>query len=183
MFASTQVLVALGPSLCRPPPVVRVSETPPTDTVVVACSVVVPGVAEVITTSQVPVVPTVVQFCVVGVPGPVRIETVQLVPAGAFTGPVPGSTFTWQCSVWLVPTSFVAGDGVNVMFASTHVFVAFGPSLCNPSPVVRVNGTPPTVTVVVACRVVVPGVADVITTSQVPVVPTVLQSCVVGVPG
>ena len=45
----------------------RVSETPPTVTVVEAWIVFVPAVDEVITTSQVPVVPTVVQFCEAGV--------------------------------------------------------------------------------------------------------------------
>ncbi len=60
MFASTQVLET-EPLLPLIPLVVRVSETPPTATVVVAFSVVVPGVALVIVTVQLPVPPAVVQ--------------------------------------------------------------------------------------------------------------------------
>ena len=101
--------------------------------------------------------------------------TVHVVPAGAFVTPVPSLTLMWQCNVWFVPTAFVAVAGVIWMFASTNVLCAFGPSPTFASPVVRVSETPPTVTVVEAWIVFVPAVEEVITTSQVPVVPTVVQ--------
>ncbi len=119
--SSAHSLAAFGPSPVFASPVVRVTETPPTETVVVACSVDVPGVADVITTSHVPVAPTAKQIWLTGEPGPDRMLTVQDVPAGAFTNPFPSpaSTLMWQCNVWFVPTGFVAVSGVNWMFAST----------------------------------------------------------------
>src|SRR4051812_33475363 len=78
-------LVASGLSPAFASPVVRVSETPPTETVVVARSVVVPVVAEVIVTVQLPVARRVLhEGEPTNEPGPVKIETVQVVPAGAF---------------------------------------------------------------------------------------------------
>src|SRR5262249_16273739 len=55
MFASTHAFCASGPSPTRPSPVARVSETPPTLTVVIAWIVVVPAIVEVICTVQEPV--------------------------------------------------------------------------------------------------------------------------------
>jgi len=113
ILAATHAFVAFGPSPTFASPVVLVSKTPPTETVVVACKVVVPAVADVIVTSQVPVAPTVLQFCVAGVPGPAMMFTVQTVPAGAFAKPEPSLTLMWQCNVCCVPTGFAAVSGVN----------------------------------------------------------------------
>ena len=75
-------------------PVARVSETPPTATVVVARNVVVPAVADVIVTVQSPVAPTVAHVAEpTNEPGPLRMLTVHDVPAGAFTKP-PEPAFT-----------------------------------------------------------------------------------------
>src|SRR5262249_48812762 len=76
--------------------------------------------------------------------------------------PSPRSFFTVTVNVWLTPTSFVAGDGVIVMFASTHVLTA-GPEPPGPAPtfavaglVSRVRLTPPTVSDAEAFAVVRP---------------------------
>src|SRR5262249_36610517 len=114
-----------------PPFVVRVSDTPPTDTVVDALTTVVPGVAEVSVIVQEPVFPAVVHgFGVPSVPGPDAIAKLIEVPAGALTKPAPSprSTSTWPVSVCVAVTGLIADAGVIVMRASTHVFVA-GPEL------------------------------------------------------
>src|SRR3954453_8553183 len=117
--ASTQFFVALGPSLCWLSPVVRVRLTPPTLTVVVALTMVVPTVADVSVTVHSPVVPTVTHGELLIVPGPLTLLTVTLVFAGAFTKPLPGFTFTCTVRVWMSPIGSVSVDGVMLMFAST----------------------------------------------------------------
>src|SRR5215470_16956153 len=103
MFASgfTHVFCASTLSPTFPSPVARVNETPITETVVEARTTVVPAVPEVICTVHEPVVPEVVQLLTppTKLPGPDRIENVIVVPAGAFTKPVPGFTFTCPVSV------------------------------------------------------------------------------------
>jgi hypothetical protein len=175
MFASTQCLVA-GPEFPATPFVDRLSETPMTDTVVEAFTVVVPTVDEVITTSHVPVPPLVVQFCETGVPGPLVIVTVQTVPSGAFTYVFgePVLTLMWQWSVWFVPIGLTAFAGVIWMFASTQFFDAFPlppAAVFAAVPVVRVITTPLTGMSDVAWTTVTPGVADVIVTVQLAVGP------------
>ncbi len=69
----------------------RVSDTPPTTTVVVAWMVVVPVVGELMTTVHEPVVPTVVQLvgptkAAVAPPALVRLKP-MVVPAGALAKP------------------------------------------------------------------------------------------------
>ena len=103
------------------PSVVRVSATPPTETVVVALTTVVPGVFETSVMVQLPVVPTVVHgFAVVNEPGPEPIAKLIDVPAGAFTN-VPLPVFMLTCAVktWLAPTGLFAVAGVIWMLAST----------------------------------------------------------------
>src|SRR5690348_10497028 len=96
-FGAIQIFVA-GPEFAPTPFVVRVSETPPTLTVVLALTVVVPAVGELITTVHAPVPPMVVQ-----VDGPTKVavappafdsEKEITVPSGAFTNPVPEFTLT-----------------------------------------------------------------------------------------
>jgi hypothetical protein len=127
--ASTQSLDAFGPSPGSRSPVVRVSDLPPTLTVVVAWIVEVPAVVELIVTSHVPVVPTVPQLCDAGVPR--VVVTVHTVPAGAFeyVTLLPSLTLMWQCSVWLVLTGLTAVPGVIWIFASTNVLFAFALSV------------------------------------------------------
>src|SRR5262249_51148119 len=97
--AADHVLVA-GPEFAPVAFVVRVSETPLTDTVVLALTVVVPAVGGLMTTVQEPVPPEVVQlFPAAGTktalaPPALLSEKVITVPSGAFTNPVPGFTFT-----------------------------------------------------------------------------------------
>src|SRR5215212_7198146 len=98
-------------------PVVRVSWTPLTVTVVVAWITTVPVTPEVIVSVQLPVVPTVVHWLPpTNEAVPDWIEPVQVVPSGAFVAPVPLLTFTWQVRTWLVPTWFTAVGGVSWMF-------------------------------------------------------------------
>src|SRR5207244_1833810 len=60
-----------------------------------------------------------------GLGPPVRTLPVHVVPIGAATNPPPSplSCFIVQVTVCVVPTSFVADDGVSEMFASTIVQV------------------------------------------------------------
>src|SRR5688572_19085024 len=103
--ASAHSFVA-GPVFGRTPFVVRVSVTVLTVVVTDALIVDVPGAADVSVTVQDPVAPTVRH----GLPEivPKFVVTVTGVPAGAFTNPVPGFTFTCTVSRWFVPTGFVA---------------------------------------------------------------------------
>ena len=77
---------------------------------------------------------------------------------------LPKYSSTVTVKVWAPPTTLVADGGVIVMPASAHVLTALAPSVDTPSPVVRVSWIPPTVRVVVACRVVVPTVVELIVT-------------------
>src|SRR3954451_9967354 len=123
--ALAQFLLALALSPTWLSPVVRVRLRPPTLTVVVPRTTVVPVVAEVIVTVQEPVVPTVVHVGEpTNEPGPDWMLAVTLVPAGAFTKPEPGFTFTCSVSTWFVPTGLFAVAGLIWMFASTNVFTA-----------------------------------------------------------
>ena len=98
---------------------------PPTLTVVVPRTTVVPVVDEVIVTVHEPVVPTVVHVGEpTNEPGPDWMLAVMLVPAGALTKPVPGLTLTWRVRTWVVPTGLVAVAGVIWMLASTNVLTA-----------------------------------------------------------
>ena len=156
-MASAHSFVA-GPELPPVPFVVRVSETPPTESVVLALTTVVPAVVFVSVIVQLPVPPDVVHgFGVPSVPGPDAIEKVICVPSGAFAvPPLPLSTFTCAVKVWVAPTGFVAVSGEIWMFASTNVFTAsdefpFWPFVCT------VTWTPPANVIVdVACPVTFP---------------------------
>src|SRR5262249_34695900 len=103
MFASgvAHVFWASTLSPAFPSPDVRVSDTPITGTVVEARTTVVPGVDEVICTVHDPVAPPVTHVFTppTKLPGPDRIEKLIVVPAGAFTKPVPSLTFTCPVSV------------------------------------------------------------------------------------
>jgi hypothetical protein len=93
--ASAHDFAASGLSPAFASPVVRVNETPLTDTVVVARTVVVPVAADVIVSVQLPVVPTVVHwFEPTNAPGPDWTDPVQTVPAGAFAKQLPSLTLT-----------------------------------------------------------------------------------------
>src|SRR3954468_20039324 len=100
-----QVLFASAESPTFPSPVARVSGTPPTVTVVVAFTVVVPVVEELITTEHEPR-----PFATEQLLGPTNAavappefvsENEIDVPFGAFTNPPPAPkfTFTWPTSV------------------------------------------------------------------------------------
>jgi hypothetical protein len=149
-------------------PVARVSETPPTLTVVVAWIVVVPVVGELITTVHEPgATPFVVQLLgptnVADAPPAFDSENVITVPAGAFTYPAPSPALTFTCpvSVWVVPIGLVAVGGLIWMFASTNVFTASTEFPFVPS-VATVTWTPPAnVNVAVACPVTFPAVGEV----------------------
>src|SRR5262245_31582978 len=90
---STHSFVA-GPELPFAPFVVRVTDTPPTETVVDAFTTVVPAVAEVSVAVQLPVPPAVVHGLPLIVPGPDAIEKLICVPFGAGTKPAPSPRFT-----------------------------------------------------------------------------------------
>src|SRR5690242_16199919 len=96
-FGAIQIFVA-GPEFAPTPFVVRVNDTPPTDSVVLALTVVVPAVGELITTVHEPVPPAVVQVDgptnVADAPPALLSEKEITVPSGAFTNPVPEFTFT-----------------------------------------------------------------------------------------
>ena len=94
MLASTQFLTALPLSPAWPSPVARFRVWPITTTVVEARTVVTPGVELLSVTVHEPVVPIVVQLAGVNVPGPLRIVKLIVVPAGAFTNPLPELMFT-----------------------------------------------------------------------------------------
>jgi hypothetical protein len=166
--AFTHVFTA-GPESPPVPFVVRVSETPPTDTVVLALTTVIPVTAEVSVIVQLPVPPAVVHgFGAPSVPGPEAIEKVICVPSGAGTKPPPGFTFTCAVNVCVAPTRFVP-FGVIWMFASTHVLLALPDppdAVFCAVPVVRVTTTPLTGMSDVAETTVVPGVEEVIVTVQ-----------------
>src|SRR5262249_53399287 len=109
-FAQRLVASALSPAFASP--VVRVSTTPPTVTVVVALTVVVPDSDELMTTVHEPVAPDVVQVfgptkAAAAPPEFVRLKVIS-VPAGAFAKPEPAFTFTCPVSVWLVETGLIA---------------------------------------------------------------------------
>ena len=107
-----------------------------------------------------------------------------VVPAGAFTKPLPGLTFTWPVKTCGSPTAFVSSCGVIWMFASTQFFTALALSPARPSPVARFSVTPPTTTVVAARTVVTPAVDALFSvTVQEPVVPIVVQLAGVSDPG
>src|SRR6266700_2072030 len=114
MFASTHVLRA-GPELRQVQSVLRVSETPATETVVCARSVVTPVVAESRSMVQSPLAfvehEELDTFPLERPPGPESIEKVTSAP---FAG--------------VVPTSFVAVGGEIWMFASTTRNGSHGPS-------------------------------------------------------
>src|SRR5437868_919920 len=120
MFPHVLLALPLSPKFASP--VSRCSVTAPTWTSVPAFTVVVPVVDDVIVAVHDPVPPDVVQL-----PGPTKLavappefvsEKLIVVPFGAFTRPPPLLTLTCAVSVWIVPTGFVAADGVIVMLAS-----------------------------------------------------------------
>src|SRR5215217_400600 len=95
-------------------PVVRVSSTPPTDSVVVACIVSRPGFGDVITIGHVPAPFEIVQV-LPAVNEPTCAPTnakFTTVPFGA-AAYEPEPSFTNTCAVngWVVPTGFVAAGG------------------------------------------------------------------------
>ena len=78
----------------------RVSETPPTDSVVCALTVVTPVTAELRLIVQEPVPPAVVHgFAVVNAPGPLSFVKLICVPFGAFTKPLPSPALMFTCAV------------------------------------------------------------------------------------
>src|SRR3954463_14534697 len=90
--ALTQVLTA-GPELSPLASVSRVSDTPPTDTVVWADTVVTPVTADERSIVHEPVPPDVVQgFAPANAPGPLSLVKLICVPSGALTAPVPSLT-------------------------------------------------------------------------------------------
>src|SRR5262245_22000981 len=118
--AFTHSLFASGPSPAFVSPVSRCNDTPDTVTSVLARITVWPVAVELLVTWHEPDPPEVVQLSgPTKPPGPDRIEKVIRVPSGAFTGPVPSSTFTCPVRTWLAPTWFVASGGVIWMLAST----------------------------------------------------------------
>src|SRR3954453_9542378 len=142
--AAAQFLFASALSPTWLSPVVRVRLRPPTLTVVVPRTTVIPVAFEVIVTVQEPVVPTVVHVGEpTNEPGPDWMPAVMLVPAGAFTKPVPGLTLTWRVRTWLVPIGLFALAGVIPMFASTKVLTAL-PLFGEVPSVWTVKLTPPT---------------------------------------
>jgi len=164
--AAVHVFVASGPSPACASPVARVSETPPTATVVVAWIDVEPAVGELITTMHDPLALAVVQLL-----GPTNdadappefvTEKLTTVPAGAFTDPEPEPSFTFTCpvSVCVAPIGFVALEGVTWTFASTNVFTASTELPFVPS-VATVTDGPLMVIVAVACPVTLPADDDV----------------------
>jgi len=101
--AFSQVLFAFALSPACASPVARVSETPPTVTVVAALTAVVPVVVEVICTVHEPLPFVVVQVFtpLTKLPGPLTLVNVIVVPVGAFTKPAPSPAliFTWPVRV------------------------------------------------------------------------------------
>jgi len=109
MRAFTQVLVA-GPELAPTPSVLRVSDTPPTESVVWALTFVTPVTADVMVVVQLPEPPVVVHDVGgFGVPGPASMVNVISVPFGALTNPPPEPSFTFTCAVnvCVAPMRFV----------------------------------------------------------------------------
>jgi hypothetical protein len=91
-------------------------------------------------------------------PGPDTIDAVAVFGPASI---VPPTAFTVIVNTWFEPIGFAAVAGAMLMFASTNVFTASGPSGATPS-VCTVNGAePPTESVAVACPVTVPAVGDV----------------------
>src|SRR5215218_262318 len=162
--ASAHVLLASALSPAFASPVVRVSATPLTVTVVDALIVVVPTVVELIVAEQEPVPPAVVQLfaptkAADAPPAFVR-PNVMTVPFGALPKPEPEFTFTWAVSTWFVETGLLSVSGAIWMFASTNVLTAsaeFG----TPLPVETVTDCPPRFSVAVACPVTCPAEFDV----------------------
>src|SRR5262249_51883045 len=113
-----------GAELAPVPLVVLVSVTVLTTVVTVAEITDVPGVADVGVTVHEPVAPTVEHGLPAIAPGPAVTLTATCVPAGAFTNPLPGFTFTCTVSTWSAPTGLMSVAGVIWMFASTKVFTA-----------------------------------------------------------
>jgi hypothetical protein len=150
--ASAQVFEASAPSPVFPSPVERLSAVPPTVTVVLARTFVVPAVDDLITTVHEPEPPEVAQplgptNAAVAPPEFVSVKLIT-VPSGAFAKvPEPASTFTCPVTVWFVEIGLFAVGGAIWMFASTglgaggdggwtNVFVA-GPELPCVESVVR----------------------------------------------
>src|SRR5262245_46609368 len=181
MFASTQFFAA-SPLFGATPSAWTCSVTPDTTGSDAAWIDVVPGVGELITTVHEPVAPTVEQLAgpTKAAVAPFAFVSVKLitVPAGAFVKFTPSiETFTCPVSVWFVPTSFDACNGLIWMFACgfCQILFAFGLSPGRPSPVALVRSTPPTSTVVAALMSVLPAVGELIVTVQDPVPPAVVQ--------
>jgi hypothetical protein len=160
IFAFTHVFVA-GPEFAPTPFVSRCSDTPPTERVVCALTVVIPVTFESRLIWQEPVPPAVVHgFAVVNPPGPLSIVKLIDVPSGAGTKPLPLFTFTCAVNVCVAPTRFTP-FGVIWMFASTNVLTALPEFGATPS-VWTVNGAEPlTEPVQEACPVTVPAVPEV----------------------
>ena len=146
--------------------------TPETVTVLVAVIVTLPGFGAFTLIEQLP--PVVVQVFT----PPTKLALAVLldrlnvtsVPSGTFTNPVPGFCCTVAVKVCGEFISLVAVSGVIEIFKSTQVLTPLGLSPDKPSPVVRVSGTPLTVTVADAVTVALPAVLLVTDTLQEPAV-------------
>ena len=112
-------MTASAPSPAFESPVERVTETPPTVSVVVAWTVETPAVGETRLTVQAPAAVVHLPSAGVNVPGPLGTENVTVVPSGAFTKPPPVFTVTAAVKTCGLPTSFVAVNGVTTIRAST----------------------------------------------------------------
>ena len=129
IFAFTHRFVA-GAEFAPVPSVFRVSETPPTDSVVCALTVVTPVTADVRSIVQFPLAfveqDVADTFPFDSVPGPESIVKLTSAPT-AGTNPVPSFTFTCAVNVCVAPTRFTP-FGLIWMFASTTRSGSHGPS-------------------------------------------------------
>src|SRR5713226_7052960 len=183
MLASSQFFWALALSPTLASPVARLRVTPLSTTLVEAFTTVTPGVAEVRVTEQLPVASRVAQVGLLRPPGPLTMLKLMVVPAAALAKPVPSLTLTWPVRVWVAPISLKAVSGEIWMLASSQFFWALGLSPTWLSPVDRLRVTPFTTTVVEALITVVPTVAEVRVTEQLPVASRVAQVGLLRLPG
>ncbi|HXL42523.1 MAG TPA: hypothetical protein VN960_00530 [Gaiellaceae bacterium] len=111
--ASAKSFVAL-PELPAVPVVLRLTSTPPTDSVSFALTIVVPAVPDVKVIVQLPVPPEVVHgFAVVNDRGPLTIVKLICVPSGAFAKPEPLFTLTCAVNTWFIDTGLTAEGGAS----------------------------------------------------------------------
>src|SRR5207249_606509 len=120
----SHVLTTSWPSWLIPSPVARLSVTPPTTTLVLACTVVVPLTSEVIWTVHWPVAPVVHEVVVpLGTKLPTlpdRMLRLTRAPVVAtWPLPLPLLVLTVAVMSWLLPSSLGLGWGLRWRWAST----------------------------------------------------------------